>query len=67
MSFVFGSSSRQNDLNFVADFRDASLLDLGALTSELEQFLDRKIAVFPLGSLKDCSFGDRIRKEMELL
>ena len=65
--FVFGSSSRQNDLNFVADFRDASLLDLGALTSELEQFLDRKIAVFPLGSLKDCSFGDRIRKEMELL
>ena len=65
--FVFGSSSRQNDLNFVADFKDASLLDLGALTDELEQFLDRKISVFPLGSLKDCSFGDRISKEMELL
>lgn len=65
--YVFGSSSRQNDLNFVAEFNDASLLDLGALTNDLEQFLDRKIAVFPLQALKDYSFGDRIRKEMELL
>jgi uncharacterized protein with HEPN domain/predicted nucleotidyltransferase len=65
--YVFGSSSRQNDLNFVAEFKDASLLDLGALTNDLEAFLDRKIAVFPLQSLKDYSFGDRIRKEMELL
>ena len=44
---VFGSISRQNDLNFVAEFKDASLLDLGALTNDLEAFLDRKIAVFP--------------------
>jgi len=65
--YVFGSCSRQNDLNFIAEFKDASLLDLGALTSDLETFLDRKIAVFPLESLKDYSFGDHIRKEMELL
>ena len=65
--YVFGSSSRQSDLNCIAEFKDASLLDLGALTSDLEAFLDRKIAVFPLESLNDYSFGDRIRKEMELL
>ena len=65
--FVFGACSRQNDLNFVADFKDASLLDLAALTNELEQFLDRRIAIFPLASLNECSFGDRVRKEMELL
>jgi len=65
--FVFGASSRQNDLNFVADCKDASLPDLAALTSELEQFLNKRIAIFPLGSLQDRSFGDRVRKEMELL
>ena len=65
--YVFGSCSRQNDLNFIAEFKDASLLDLSALTNDLEAFLDRKIAVFPLESLKNYSFGDRIRKEMELL
>ena len=65
--FVFGASSRQNDLNFVADCQDASLLDLAALTNELEQFLNKRIAIFPLGSLQDRSFGDRVRKEMELL
>ena len=65
--FVFGASSRQNDLNFVADCKDASLLDLAALTNELEQFLNKRIAIFPLGSLLDRSFGDRVRKEMELL
>ena len=65
--YVFGSCSRQNDLNFFAEFKDASLLDLGALTSDLEAFLDKKIAVFPLESLKEYSFGDRIRREMELL
>ena len=65
--YVFGSSSRQNDLNFVAEFKDASLIDLGELTDDLEAFLDRKIAVFPLESLRNHSFGDRITKEMELL
>ena len=65
--YLFGSCSRQNDLNFVAEFKDASLSDLGALTDDLEQFLERKIAVFPLTSLKDYSFGDRISKEMVLL
>ena len=44
-----------------------TLSDLGALTDDLEQFLERKIAVFPLTSLKDYSFGDRISKEMVLL
>ena len=43
------------------------LSDLGALTDDLEQFLERKIAVFPLTSLKDYSSGDRISKEMVLL
>ena len=54
--YVFGSCSRQNDLNFVAEFENASLLDLGALTNDLEQFLDRKIAVYPPFSAEGLFF-----------
>ena len=33
----------------------------------MKKYDDRRIAIFPLASLNECSFGDRIRKEMEQL